>query len=995
MIRTILTLFLWLFLIISAYSNAEKIQDLEKKLAIAKDTSRVNILNELSGLYASSDLVHADSLAKEALTLLETIDFPTGKIENYNHLAYIKSSLGKFDEGLEYSEIAIQISDLLDDKQLLAESYDYRFMLLFQKGDYSEAQKYAALSNSLAQEVGSLRLIAKSYDNLGILQGIKGKHSEAIEFFMKSLESNEQLGDNSKISIALMHLGHTFELAGNFNKALEYLKRSLEINKKIENKYNEGWTLVNIGVVYSRMNQVDTALTYYEASLDIAEEINNHRLILTCLDNIGGKYSLKKDFEKANYYLQKAYRLSEESGQNSRTVYITGNLAENYLYMGQFDSAKIFGEKQLELALSSELISEQKVAYYILAQIYDSLGDYKRSKNALLEYITVNDTIFSRQKSEQIESLRESFETEKKEQEITILAKEKQSAEFRRNIYGIIAVLVFVIGVFVYNQQRIRSKKNKQLLEKEKELDRMKSRFFANISHEFRTPLTLILGPLDELISKIEQVDITKQLKVMQRNASRLLDLVNQLLDLSKIESGKLKLNSTRSDIISVIKGVSMSFHSIAEQKHIVLVLDVHPDQLEMSYDRAKVETIMTNLLSNAFKFTPDHGKITIQSGIGDMRHEKHTRKCVRIAVSDSGIGIPEGDVNQIFDRFYQSDTNQLLQQEGSGIGLALTRELVELHEGVITAGSKIGEGTQIIVELPIDLPPAETGPKDSIVSKPRQQPDIREVLSYTEDEMKIPRQELPVVLVIEDHVDVREYIREILEKKYTVVSALDGEEGISKAMETIPDLIISDVMMPKKDGYEVCSVLKQDQKTSHIPIILLTAKSDSEDKITGLKTRADDYVTKPFVPGELLVRIENLIESRVQLREKYKQEGVLRPKDITVNSVDEKFLTRLVEIVEENLGNEKFGVEQLGDALNMSRSQLHRKLTALLDQGPNQFIRTFRLQRAYDLLKQNSATTAEIAYQVGFSSPSYFTKCFHEQFGYTPSEIHEHLNSR
>jgi DNA-binding response OmpR family regulator len=246
----------------------------------------------------------------------------------------------------------------------------------------------------------------------------------------------------------------------------------------------------------------------------------------------------------------------------------------------------------------------------------------------------------------------------------------------------------------------------------------------------------------------------------------------------------------------------------------------------------------------------------------------------------------------------------------------------------------------------------------------------------------------LPVVLVIEDHEDVRNYVKDTLDKNFTIIAAKDGEEGISKAIEYVPDLIVSDVMMPKKSGFDVCHILKLDEKTSHIPVILLTAKSDSEDKITGLMTKADDYVTKPFVPRELLVRIENLIELRKQLREKYKSEGVIRPKEVAVNSVDEKFLDKLIALVEINMGDEKFGVEQLGEELGMSRSQLHRKLKALLDQGPNQFIRFFRLQRAHDLLKQKAATASEIAYQVGFSSPSYFTKCFHEQFGYTPSEI-------
>ena len=986
MIRTFLTNIFVFIVWFSAIADSEKIAALEKKLVKATDTAKVNTLNELSSLYASSNLNYADSLAKVAKGLLESIDFPRGEINNLNHLSYINSSLGQYEEALEYSQSAIELSESLRDQHLLAQSYDHEFMVYFQKGDNSNGKISAENCNRIARENGDTRLIAKSYDNLGILKGMKGEHSQAIEYFMKSLTAFEELGDKSKISLALMHIGHTFELAGSYEKALEYLKRSLEINKEVGNKYNEGWTLVNIGVVYSRINQVDAALTYYEKSLQIAEEINNHRLILTCLDNIGGKYSLKKDFEKSNSFLQRAYHLSEESGQNSRTVYITGNLAENYLYMGKFDSARIFGEQQLELALASELISEQKVAYYILAQIYDSLGDYSKAHRALLEYIAVNDTIFSRQKSEQIEALRESYETEKKEQEIENLTALNESARYRNMSYAGAAVSFLILGGLLYYVQRLRIRRNRHLLEKEKELDRMKSRFFANISHEFRTPLTLILSPLDGLITKIDQVDIKKQLKVMKRNASRLLDLVNQLLDLSKLESGKLKLNVSNSDIIAVIKGVSMSFQSIAEQKSIEIKLDVAPKQLHVNYDRPKIETVLTNLLSNAFKFAPEDSTITIQVFNTSTNSGLQQKEFVHISVSDSGPGISKEDAGQIFDRFYQSVNNQLMQQEGSGIGLALTKELVELHGGSISVSSELGKGTKVTVKLPLDILRSEALLEENFQGENTIKIHDTEVAEEFNDEVMV--NQLPVVLVVEDNVDVRNYIREILEEGYSVQTAENGEIGIIKAFEIIPDLIISDVMMPMKDGFEVCTELKNDEKTSHIPIILLTARSDSEDKIEGLMTAADDYITKPFVPKELLARIQNLIDSRKRLIAKYRSDGVLKPKDIATNSIDEKFLGRIIELVELYIGDEKLGVEQLSNEIGMSRSQLHRKMTALVNQGPNQFIRSFRLQRAHDLLAQQSATASEIAYQVGFNSPSYFTKCFHEQFGYTPSEV-------
>lgn len=988
MSRLLLTFLAFQMAWLPVLPNSDKIKELEHKLTTATDTAKINILNKLTGLYISTNINKSDSIARKVSVMLNEMKYHAGSIENYNHLSYINGSKGKFDDAFDYSEKAIGLSKTHAQKELLAKSYDYRFTLLFLKGEYGEAQYYADSCLALADQESYEFLRAKSYDNLGVLLGLRGKHSEAVEYFIKSLDAFEKIGDENKISTALLHLGHTYELAGNYQTALEYLKRALTSIRKTGNKYNEGWAMVNIGVTYSRLNEVDTALVYYHTALGLAEQINDLRLILTCLDNIGGKYSLKREFEKSNYYLGKAYRLSEQSGRNSRTIYILGNLAENYLYMSKYDSARIFGEKQLELAKTAELISEQKVAYYTLAQIYDSLGDYKKAKESLLGYIAVNDSIFNQQKSEQIELLRISHETEKKEQEIALLASEKQNAEFRRNLYGIIAMLVFVIGAVVYNRQRLRSRKNRQLFEKEQELDRMKSRFFANISHEFRTPLTLILGPIDELISKIDQAEVKRQLNTMQRNARRLLDLVNQLLELSKIESGNLKLSISTSDIISVIRGVTMSFHSLAEQKNITLKLDIPQEQLEMNFDKEKFETILTNLLSNAFKFTPEQGHIAVETQIVRKNEKYRHKEFFRIKVSDTGGGIPKEELHLIFDRFYQSDNNQLSQQEGSGIGLALTRELVELHDGNIFAESEINEGTQIIIELPMDMPSGKVQQLEGDEYKASRIINDKEDLPVFVDVIEKSRQDLPVVLVIEDHQDVSNYIQEILIDRFSLMSALDGEEGISKAMEFMPDLIISDVMMPKKNGYEVCGILKNDEKTSHIPVILLTAKSDPDDRIAGLKTKADDYVTKPFVPRELLVRIENLIESRNKLRAKYKKEGVLRPKDVTVNSIDEQFLSKLIELVEQHMSDERFGVEQLAEEIGMSRSNLHRKLTALIDQGPNEFIRSFRLQRAHDLISKNSASAAEIAYQVGFSSPSYFTKCFHDQFGYTPSEI-------
>lgn len=984
--------FLFQFSILHAFAQSEKITESERKLVSAIDTTRINILLELAVLYLRDNSNKADSLANVAYIESRKAKFLNGEIRSIVYLGNIKSYQGDEKAGEEYCLSALHLSDSLKNKKLLSECYNLVYLLLYRKGEYDSATTAAEMSMSFAESSRYKEMLARGNQNLGILNSIKGNHTQAIEHFLQSEKYYTDLENEFALALLLGNMGVTFEEAGNYEKALEYMKKQLVVGDRLNDAFLISNALANVGAVYSQIDLQDSAIHYYERSLRIAEDVKNYDLIILNLDNIGSYYSKKSEYEKASSLLTKAYNLAIDKGFEYQNVYITGHLAQNFLAQRKYDSALHYASLQLNLALDYQFLYDQKLAYENLSKVYSAKKEYRSAYEALLNYIQINDSLFSEEKVSQIEHIREQYETEKKEQEISSLAKEKENVEFKRNIYGILAVLIFIIGVFVYNQQRIRSRRNRLLLEKEKEIDRLKSRFFANISHEFQTPLTLILGPIDDMLAKTENPNDRLRMLTMKRNAERLLELINQLLDLSKIESGKFKINISNSDIIPVIKGITMSFHSIAEQHGIELRTELNTDSLYINFDRPKFESVLTNLLSNAFKFTQDKGKITVTAIVITEQNKKAQNEILRISVEDNGKGIPENEVNQIFDRFYQADNNELLQQEGSGIGLALTKELVELHQGNIYAESKLGKGTKITFELPVfqsESRSEKTSNIDEPVYKTQVDHNVPDLIYESEDETK---SELPIVLVIEDNQDVSKYITEILSTSNKVLTATNGQEGIDRALTELPDMIISDVMMPRKDGFEVCNILKNDEKTSHIPIILLTAKSDISDKIKGLTTKADDYLTKPFIPAELLIRVQNLINSRRLLRNKYKQNGVLRPKDIAVNSVDENFLNRFVEIVELHMSNENFGVEELGNKMNMSRSQLHRKLTTTLGQGPNQFIRSFRLQRALELLKQNAATASEVAYRVGFSSPSYFTKCFREQFGYTPSDLPKYL---
>ncbi|MBD3288169.1 response regulator, partial [candidate division KSB1 bacterium] len=530
--------------------------------------------------------------------------------------------------------------------------------------------------------------------------------------------------------------------------------------------------------------------------------------------------------------------------------------------------------------------------------------------------------------------------------------------------------------------------------EKLRVLDRAKSRFFANISHEFRTPLSLIMGPLEDMLSKSKTSSDHKNLELMHRNANRILQLINQLLDLSRLESGKLKLQVSRGDFEAFLKGIVMSFASLAEQKQIDLQCIIQenqdtPSQLRNAlFDRDVIEKIFYNLLSNAFKFTSEGGCVHVtisnhqQSGF------------VEIHVKDNGIGIEADQLENIFDRFYQVSAGTTREYQGTGIGLALTKELVELHHGSISVKSEIEAGTEFVVSIPVvanHFSEAEITDASAQTAETRyaEIPAAQPASTTTPDlTYEIREDDEPIILVVDDHPDVRNYIRGYLESDFQVVEATNGEDGMAISSNIIPDMIISDVMMPKMDGFQFSQALKQNEKTSHIPIILLTAKAGEQDRLSGLETGADDYLTKPFNSKELHVRVRNLIELRQKLQQRFHKEALLKPRHVHVSSVEDAFINKLMSVLEENLGEEGFGVEQLSKALYMGRRQLHRKIKAITGETPTDFIRSVRLTRAKQLLEQKAGTVSEIALETGFSSLPYFSTAFKNKYGISPSEI-------
>ena len=589
-------------------------------------------------------------------------------------------------------------------------------------------------------------------------------------------------------------------------------------------------------------------------------------------------------------------------------------------------------------------------------------------------------------------------------------------------MYGGLVILLLVAGLLlvVYKSLRSKNRLNKELSEQKRQLEEQRDKleeqrdkleeqrdkleeqrdqliqlshqleeathaklvFFTNISHDFRTPLTLVADPVEHLLAdNTLSGDQHRMLMLIQRNVNILLRLVNQILDFRKYENGKMEYTPVPVDILSSFEGWNESFLSAARKKHIHFSFDNMPDtDYHTLADIEKLERIYFNLLSNAFKFTPENGKVTVR--LASLM--KESSQWIRFTVTNTGSMISAEHIRSIFERFYKID----MHHAGSGIGLALVKAFVELHGGTISVESDEKQGTVFTVDLPVQACAYETSSlEDSPASSVSEASPLNDALSIEEEELeKNYDSSKPSVLIIDDNADIRSYVHGLLHSDYTVIEAADGSEGIRKAMKYVPDLIISDVMMPGIDGIECCRRLKSELQTCHIPVILLTACSLDEQRIQGYDGGADSYISKPFSSQLLLARVRNLIDSHRRLKQFFGDGQTLAKEDVC--DMDKDFVEKFKALIDAKMGDSGLNVEDLGKDMGLSRVQLYRKIKSLTNYSPNELLRIARLKKAASLLASSDMTVAEVGYEVGFSSPSYFTKCYKEQFGESPTDL-------
>ena len=565
-----------------------------------------------------------------------------------------------------------------------------------------------------------------------------------------------------------------------------------------------------------------------------------------------------------------------------------------------------------------------------------------------------------------------------------------KAAIFSYFVLLLTALIVLRYLILFKERIRVRYDQERKEARRRHELDLLKIKFFTNVSHEFRTPLSLIIAPLEKLLKKPDNETLRSQLKLMYRNSRRLLNLVNQLLDFRRMEVQKIDLKPAYGDIVIFINEIFQTFTDLAERKHISFTYKTSHEEFFTWFDHDKLEKIVFNLLSNAFKFTPEGKSIEInmliepaKKNLQQPEESESAYDRVILEVIDTGLGIPSKNIDRIFDSFFQSDMPGNLISQGSGIGLSLTKEFVQLHNGTITVQSEPGKGSCFTVILP--LYKRSLGSSSGLADLPEKIliPDVEEESAIKQ----VAGKKRALVLLVEDSDDFRFYLKDNLKEKYTIIEAGDGKEGILKAVGNMPDLIVSDVMMPGVDGFELCRQLRTNPNTSHIPIILLTARMSEQKKLEGFETGADDYITKPFSFEMLESRMNNLIEQRERIRSTFQQHFKIEPGEIGITSLDEKLIGKALKLVEENMANPEFSVEKLSRELGMSRVHLYKKLTSLTGKTPIEFIRIMKLKRAAQLLGKSQLTVSEIAYEVGFNDPRYFSKYFKTEFGVLPSQ--------
>ena len=899
--------------------------------------------------------------------------------QGYLYKSAFHWSQSNLDSVIASMKNALKFAQKLKDDGKISTCYVRLAMAQSNLGNYDEAKRLTYKALEIAKRSNDWEGLYYSYYRLGNTYYYENDFENALANYLK-VDSIFQHHERKEPALAasLANIGQIYMELHNFAKAKDYFLRSKEQYRLMDRAEGVMYIGFNMGKLEFNKGNYQNSIDSLIPVLDYYSNTGNINEVSDISGWIGASYLKLQDYTKAEKYYEQSVNLAEKT--NKKLLIANGlvGLAEVEKFKGNPNKSITHLKKALEIYDGMNITYNKSQILKNLATAYSEKKDYKTAIEYLEAFQSLEDSIVKQENSKQVHELEAKYENEKKEQEIALLKSQNELAEQqKRNQRNLLLGglgITSLAGIFLFLLFQNRQKTNKKL----RELDQLKSNFFANISHEFRTPLTLISTPVEQKLAsgKLSKTD-RQDFEMIQRNSQRLVSLVDQLLDLSKLEAGKYQLRVAKGNLGNLIHALGESFQFTAKQQDIAYKIDVEGLQ-EAWFDKDVVEKIMANLLSNAMKYTDKGGSVSLKA-------KRKNDKAV-ILVENTASALNPENLEKLFDRFYQANANA----EGVGIGLSLVKELVGVNHGSIKA-DQTSEGT---LQFEIVLPIAKSAFKKEEFAE--QSFNEAYVVPSNPTAFSIPIEasndineddDRDILLLVEDNAEVRQLLRNTFMGAYRILEAADGQEGIEKALEHVPDLIISDIMMPKVNGLRLCETLKTDERTSHIPIILLTAKAGEEDQYKGLSTGADAYITKPFKTRMLETRVKNLITSRKALRNRYSQEVILKPKDIAITNLDERFLERVQKVLHQKLTESTCSIQEFSEAVGMSRMQLHRKLKALTGHSASEFVRSQRLKLAATLLQNSDANVSEIGFQVGFNDPSYFTKCFREAYGVSPTE--------
>ncbi|MCB9355806.1 MAG: response regulator [Lewinellaceae bacterium] len=958
--------------------------------------------------------------------------------------------------------------------------------------------KVAARTGEHESALGKLKTGKKVFEKTGEQRGLNaanvvilsclsalGRSAEAIELAQQVLETATAARDTALMTSMYMSLGHEMVTTRQFSEAEDYQKRALLLSKN--DTRTTALVQFYLGNLHLMRQHLDSSVIYFEKAATNFTKSGDSANVYSVAMQLCTVWQMLQHPEKSGPWCEKAARYFEIGPDLYRRAIMMAYMAQQGIAEGDYQKAIEYARKAAGLGEKTNNRDIQVKAHRILADAFSATGRWEEAYEHLHVATGLHDSLQLEAWNQQIAETEARFRT--REQKATI-AEQQLELEREKNSRQVLILIGLILLILIgswFVWQRVKQYNlaleaehtlalERARAEKHAESDQLKSTFLANISHEFRTPLTLIIAPLKEMRAGTFRGDLHKYYGIMERNAKRLLQLVNELLDLARLESGSMELRQQPGDLVGFLRPLAYSFESLAGQKQIRYRVELPAQPVFVYFDRDKLEKIALNLLSNAFKFTPEEGEIvfTVDGGrltVDGLRltvdggrwtaygrrpmidgagyttedtgpteerdinpqqpaphqipttatrnpstvhrppstvsrlpsavyrlpstvYRKPSKPCIVLKVRDNGIGLSPEHLSNIFNRFYRVETDGNIEQVGSGIGLALTKELVELHGGEIMVESPdpaTGKGSVFTVVLPLE--PA-TVPEHELPETPDRRaaavPDVGspvpEILGNTDEKQAGSLR--PGILIVEDNADVREYIAGRMRDHFDILECTNGREGLEMAFERMPDLILSDIMMPGMDGLAFLEKIKNDPRTCHIPVVLLTAKAGLENRLEGLETGADAYLVKPFDARELDITVNGLLQKQQVMREKYSRSFRLIPEKTETRSMDEQFLFRIKHLIEENMDDEALSVETLAAAVALSRTHLYRKLQALTGKSPNVLIRELRLERARQLLEQGAGNASEIAFRVGFSSLAYFSKCFTGQYGVPPSEV-------